>query len=175
MMKAQAATSAPIANDAIDETPLLKFENELQRRYPNRMIQRFEMPSKVAQARAVYLVEVTSRDEIEAAKYADATMSDIERKSNRLTNEAQHRECVRLSIVGLVARDPISYRHVNNGSPFHEIDTWPSKATTCLQTFFNGLNSVPTDELLEGLRGARTIGASVPPTNETEPSASITK
>lgn len=160
-----------------DETPLQKFERELQARYPGRVVQRFEMPSNIKQARAIYLVEITSREEIQAAIYADSAMSPLEKQSVKLTNDAERRECIRVSLVGLVPRtDAVTYRHINHdGVPFHEMDNWPSKATAALNAYFNDVNGIPTVELIEGLKGARTIGGSAPPTNETPQSSDTAK
>jgi hypothetical protein len=80
---------------------LREFSAELAARFPGRYVKRFVMPSVVREASEVFLVELTSRDEIEAAQMADATMSAIERASVRLTNDAEQREAIRLSIVGL--------------------------------------------------------------------------
>ncbi len=171
-MKANTAAAS-----RIDETPMQKFEGELQARYPGRVIQRFEMPSNVKQCRAIYLMEITSRDEIQASIFADSVMTPLEKGSIKLSSEAERRECTRASLVAIVSRsEPITYRHVNHdGIPLLEIDQWPSKAWTALQTYFNEVNGVPSKELLEGLKGARTIGAFDPPTSEIQPHASIVK
>lgn len=165
--------SAAAAVAAIAETPLQAFERELQARYPERTIVRFEMPSSVKQCRAVYLLEVNSKDELNATIQAEALMTSVEKASRQLTAEACRRETMRNSIMGLVSRatnakgEP-TYRHVNrDGVPFVEIDNWPAKATSSLLLYFSDLNGVSNDELLEGLKGARTIGASPSPTNET--------
>lgn len=173
MSKSQTNAAPAIASE-IAETPLQQFERELEERYPNRVIKRYDIPAAVKQARAIYLMEITSRDEIQASIYADAMMSNIEKASIKLSAEAERRECVRLSIVGVVYRDG-TYKHANKGAAFHEIDNWPAKATACLQTYFNDINGVPTSELIEGLRGARLIGAAEPPTNATPASASTGK
>lgn len=168
--------TATIAHDAVAETPMQRFERELMERHPKRTIVRFDFPSKVREARAIYLKEVTSRDELEAAKYADSIMSDIERKSIKLTSEAERRETVRISIVGVVTRsEPVQYQHVGGDHPFHAIDDWSGKATTCLMMFYNNLNGIGTDEVMEGLKGQRTIGASVVLTGGTPPSADTVK
>lgn len=156
-----------------EETDLQRFERELAEKHPGRTIVRFDFPSKIREGRAIYLMEVTSRDELEGAKYADAVMSDLEKKSVQLSTEAQRRETVRMSIVGLVTRtEPIAYRHIGGAVPFHEIDGWSSKAVTCVSVYFNNLNGINSEELAEGLKGQRTIGASVAPTNAIHPSAS---
>lgn len=149
----------------VEETPLQAFEAALQKRFPNREVRRYEMPSAVRECRAVYLVEVNSRDEINAAIYADSVMTQVEKSSQRLTAEAIRRETMRASLVGTVSRkDPPVYRHIGiDGVAFHEMDDWSAKATASLLTYFNELNGVRTDELLEGLTGARTIGTPLPP------------
>jgi hypothetical protein len=154
---------------------LREFSAELAARFPGRYVKRFVMPSVVREASEVFLVELTSRDEIEAAQMADATMSAIERASVRLTNDAEQREAIRLSIVGLgkIGVDKrIAYEHVNaDGAPFGELNEWTRRAWTCLHAYFGQMNGVPTDELLEGIRGARTVGAFAPPTSGTPASA----
>src|SRR5690348_4719935 len=133
MSKTTAA--ATVLDPEVEETPQQIFERELAARFPGRLIKRYNMPTVIKQARAVYLMELTARDEVQAAIYADTLMSEVERRSVKLAAEAERRECVRQSIVGVVSRaEPVAYRHVNKGAPFHEIDTWPAKATTCLQT-----------------------------------------
>ena len=161
-------------------TPEQEFEGELASRFPNRLVKRYDMPSKIRQARAVYLLELTSKDEIDAAVFADTMMTPIEKKSLKLTAEAERRESVRLSIVGLAEQPkkdgPIKYRHVNNkGIPFVEMDAWPVTATACVQAFFNELNGVPSVELYEGLKGSRAIGAFAAPMSVTPPVGATTK
>lgn len=168
MAKIHVAAQPP---PSVDETALERFERELHARYPERITRRYAMPSAVKQCLAVYLVEVTTRDEIQASIYADATMTQLEKRSAQLVSEAQRRETMRASIVGLVTRDqtPV-YRHVNNGgAPFHEFDEWPAKVSAALLTYFNELNGLNTDELIEGLKGARTIGTSPPPSESEIP------
>jgi hypothetical protein len=170
MSNQKAAAAAHVAR--VDETPLARFERELQERNPNREITRFDFPSKIKEARAVYIKEISSKDALEAAKYADATASDIEKKSVKLMADAERKEHLRISIVGVVTRkEPLEYRHIGGAHPFHEIDTWSDKAMTCLLLYYNQVNGIPTDEVLEGLKGARIIGASAPPTSATPASA----
>lgn len=159
-----ATAAAPQAPPDVTNEDLVRFETALQTRYPGRVIKRYEMPSNVAQARAVYILELTSRDELEAAKMADAVMSQIERSSNRLAAARERTEMMRASVVGLVTRKPLGYRHVNHdGIPFVELDTWPAKATTAVAAFYGDCNGINTAELGEGIMGARTIGATTPP------------
>lgn len=154
---------------------LSEFSAELADRFPGRYVKRFVMPSTVRECAEIFMVELTSRDEIEAAQMADAMMSAIERASVRLTNDAEQREAIRLSIVGLgkLGSDKrIAYESVNaDGVPFAELNDWTRRAWTCLHAFFGQMNGVPTDELLEGIRGARTVGAYAPPTSGTPASA----
>jgi hypothetical protein len=166
MPRMQTSTAA-VPSEAIDETPLQEFERALQARFPNREVRRYEMPKSVKEARAVYFVEVNSRDEIMAGIYADAVMEPAERSSHRLTAQAVRRETMRASIVGLVSRaDPPTYRQANHaGVAFHELDDWAAKATTALFTYYNEFNGIQDAELIEGLMGARTIGTPVLPTN----------
>lgn len=163
----------PVANGGMT-LELQAFSAELAQRLPNRYVRRFVLPSVVREAREVFLVELTSRDEIEAAQMADALMTPIERASVRLTNDAEQREAIRLSIVGLgkPAGRGIVYEHVNHdGVPFADLNEWTRRAWTCLHAYFAQVNGVPTDELHEGIRGARTVGAFAPPTSGTPASA----
>lgn len=147
---------------------LREFSAELAQRFPGRYVKRFVMPSTVRECAEIFMVELTSRDEVEAAQMADAMMSAIERASVRLTNDAEQREAIRLSIVGLgkSVNGRVAYEHVNaEGVPFAELNDWTRRAWTCLHAYFGQMNGVPTDELLEGIRGARTVGAFAPPTS----------
>lgn len=141
------------------------FEAEILRRNPTRKrITRFDFPVDVPEARAVYMFEMTGRDEIAAADLADLTMTDAERKSLSRTIEAERREGIRLTIVGLIAVDEqtgdLERRHVDQSKPLVEIDDWSAKAWASLRTFFGDLNGVPMEELGNLVRGARRLGAS---------------
>lgn len=158
------------------DTPLARFSREMATRFPQAMVRRYVMPSMVRECREVFMREITSRDEVEAAIMADGVMSLAEKQSIRLSADAERRECVRLAICGLgegkFGDAVVTYRHVNNdGVPFGEINDWTGKAWTCLQTYFGTLNGVPTEELAEGLLGAQTVGAFAPPTSATRASA----
>lgn len=161
------------------DSPLARLSRALADRFPNTMIRRYVLPRNVTDCREVFMREITSRDEIEAAIMADATMSMIEKASMRLSGDAERRECVRLAIcaLGKLAdkNNPASavvYEQVNHeGEPFAEINDWKGKTWTCLQTYFGTLNGVPTEELAEGLVGAQTVGAFAPPTSAIRASA----
>lgn len=158
---------------AAPDGPLARFSRELANRFPKRMIRRYVMPSNVRECREVFMMEITSRDEVEAAIMADATMSSIEKQSVRLAADAERRECIRLSMVGIRDNGTEVYRHLNtDGAPLGEINDWSGKAWTSLQTYFGMLNGVPSEELAEGLKGALTVGAFAPPTSGTPASAS---
>lgn len=143
------------------------FEAEIMKRYPGRRITRFDFPSGMDEALAVYLFEMKAKDELAAAEMADATMSDTERKSMNRALEAERREAIRLSIVGLVEADPASgairRRHVDQAVPLMEIDEWSSKAWAALRTYFGDLNGLPVEELGNAVRGARKLGAATLP------------
>jgi hypothetical protein len=159
------------------------FSRELAARFPGVMIKRFVMPSTVRVAREVFIREVTSKDEIDAAIFADAVSSPAEKASNRLMNDAERREIIRLAIVGIgngdapqapqlgkpmAAPPEVRYRHVNHdGVPLEEINGWTQGAWSALYSYYGEVNGVPVDEVLEGLKGARTVGAFAPPTNAT--------
>lgn len=173
----KAAPAAPPLGEGIEgavpDSPLGKFSRELAARFPNRMVRRYVMPSNVRECREVFMMEITSRDEVEAAIMADALMSNIEKASVRLSGDAERRECIRLSLVGIRRSAGGDYAHLNNdGAPLSEINEWSGKAWTSLQTFFGTLNGVPMEELAEGLRGAQTVGAFAPPTSGIPASAS---
>lgn len=164
---------------AAPDSPLAKFSRELGDRFPNTMVRRYLMPTSVRECREVFMREITSRDEVEAAIMADALMSPIEKASVRLSGDAERRECIRLSVVGLGKlsdksnpASAIAYEHVNqDGAPFGDINEWSGRAWTALQTYFGTLNGVPMEELAEGLAGAQTVGAFAPPTSATRASA----
>lgn len=174
MSKVTNKTAAPAAS-APERTPRDEFEEELAQRFPNRLIRNFRMPTTVREAREVYILEITSKEEIQAATFADATMSLVEKSSMRLTADAERRECIRLAIVGLVegkVGERERFRHVNDdGAPFGEINSWSAKATTALHAFFGVVNGVPTEEIAGGIAEARTVGAFAPPRTNATPSA----
>lgn len=178
------------AQPAVSEGPIGNVDQlsrELAQRFPDRFVQRFVMPFNVREAREVFLMEITNRDEINAAVLADALMSAQERASYKLAADAERRECIRISLVaigegkvgavidpktGERAKVPVAYRHTGaDGLPFVEINDWSGKAWAALHTFFGQLNGVPTDELRQGIEGAQTVGAFAPPQSETLASA----
>lgn len=161
--------TAALARSDVDETPMQRFERELQERHPGRLIKRFDMPAKIREARAVYIKEIDSYDELESARMADATMTEVERGSAQLSIEARRKESIRISVVGLATRkEPIEYRHIG-ATPFVEMNKWSARAMTLLRIYYGDLNGLTDEEIVEGLKGQRTIGASVAPTNETQP------
>lgn len=155
------------------ETPQQRFERELQERHPGRSIVRFDFPARIREARAVYIKEISSRDEMEASTLADSTMTELEKASMRLSAEAQRKETLRISIVGLVTRtEPLQYRHIGGSVPFLELDDWSAKAMTCLKIYYGQINGLTDEEIVEGLKGQRTIGGTVAPTSATPPAPS---
>lgn len=155
-------------------TPLDEFSRELAVRFPDRIIMRFVMPPRIRAVREIFIRELTSRDEIEAAILTDALMSDVERKSIKLTIEAERRECVRLAIVGIgrAVAGGVVYEHANqDGIPFAAPNAWNLATWAALGTFFGEVNGIPSDEIAEGLKGAQTVGAFAPPTSGTPASA----
>lgn len=160
------------ASGASTETPLVRFSRELAQRFPDTLVQRFVMPSTIMQCREVFIREVTSADETEAAIYADQTASKIEKESVRLMNDAENREIVRLAIVGFGDNKSgaMAYEHVNHdGIPLERINGWPQKAWAALRHYFSQINGVPMSEIREGIEGAQTVGAFAPPTSATQP------
>lgn len=168
-----------------DDSPLTRFSRELGERFPDTHIKRFVMPSGL-DCREIFIREITSKDEINASIFADATASAIEKGSNRMMNDVERREAIRISIVGIgegpavprpVPGKPVPvpiatrYRHVNHdGAPLGEINDWRAKAWTALHAYFAEVNGVPTDEIRSGLEGAQTVGAFAPPTtNASQP------
>lgn len=165
-----ATAAAPQAPPEITLETQLKFEAEIQARMPETLVKRYEMPMGIKQIKAVYMRELTSRDELDASIMADASMSKIEKSSNKLTGEAERREMVRAAIVGIVRREPLAYVHCNDrGMPFVEMDKWSAKLHTALSVYYGELNGVPMSELNEGIKGARTLGATMPPTPAIQP------
>ena len=160
----------PLAGD----TPLARFSRELATRFPKLEIKRFVMPASVRDCREIFFREAKSTDEVEAAIMAEQMMSPIERASERLAQEAQRREVIRLTLVGVGEGEvgSISYRHVNHdGVPVAAIENWTARAWTSMHTYYGELNGVPTSELREGIKEARIVGAFASPTGETPPSA----
>jgi len=155
-------------------TALDEFSRALAGRLPGRLVMHFVMPSKVRECREVFIQELTSQDEVQAAMLTDQVISDIERRSTKLTLEAERRESIKLAIVGLgeLNGSSVAYRHVNaDGAPFAEPDGWSLPAWTALHRYFSEVNGVPNEELTEGIEGARTVGAFASPTSATRASA----
>lgn len=155
---------------------LAEFSQALAERHPNRMIQRFVLPTKVREARELFIREVNSNDNVEAAILADATMSSIEKGSFKLTLEAERRQLAKLSIVGLgiLRGGQVVYQHANSdGVPLELDPPWTEAAWTALLRHFNDVNGVPAEELDEGTQGALIVGAFAPPMHVT-PSAADT-
>lgn len=156
------------------QSPLEAFSNALAQRYPGRVIQRFAMPSTVRECREVFILEISSNEEIQAAIFTDTIMSPIERSSAKLTAECERRESIRLAIVGLgeLVNGAIAYRHTNiDGAPLGEISSWSSKSWAALHRYFGEVNGVPISEINEGIQGAQIVGAFYAPKTETPPSA----
>lgn len=155
---------------------LAGFSAALAERYPNRIIQRFVMPANVRECREIFILEISSNEEIQAAIFADSVMTSIEKSSQKLAVEAERRESIRLAIVGLgELRDgSIAYRHTNaDGAPLGEISNWSSKAWAALHRYFGETNGVPMSEIDEGIKGAQIVGAFYSPPDETPASAAI--
>ncbi len=176
MTQQEAAAIIPLLEPFSED--LQRFSDELAKRHPDRFIKRFVFPRNVREVREVFIMEIDGKDEITASAMADATMSDQERKSERLARDAERRETVRVAIVGVGEKRggktaplgaPIDYRHANtNGVPFMDINAWTLKAWGSLFAFHSEVNGVPMDELNEGIAGARTVGAFASPmTSET--------
>lgn len=164
-----AAPPSELRNDALAD-----FCEQLAKRWPDRMIKRFVMPSAVRECREVFIAEITSRDEIQAAIFADATMSPLERASNRLAADAERREAIRIAIVGVgAARNGlVDYRMVNHdGDAFDAPSKWSTRAWTALSAYFGEVNGIPFDEIAMGILESRAVGAHAPPTSETLASA----
>jgi hypothetical protein len=141
----------------------LAFEADLSRRNPTRKtITRFDFGPSVSEAAAVYMFEYVAKDEIAAADMADATMTDAERKSLSRANEAERRELMRLSVVGVVYRDG-TRRVVDAASPLFELDDWGGKALYQLRSFFTTLNGLSPEELGKAVASARRIVAGADP------------
>lgn len=163
-------------------TDLRAFSLKLSERFPDRFIQRFVMPPNIRECREVFVMEITSREELRAAAMADAMMSPQERASRKLAEDAEKREAIRLSIVGIGYRKggwrapetaPVEYRHVNSDDlPFVEINDWSMKAWSALHVWFGQVNGVPMDEIAKGIEEAQTVGAFAPPQKTSETNAS---
>lgn len=156
---------------AVNHDPLAQFSAELAERFPRRVIQRFIMPKAVRECREVFIIEISSREELDAAIFTESIVTPAERSSAKLMAEAERREVIRISIVGLgeLHNGAIAYRHtnVNAAVPFAEISDWPSKAWVALHRFYGEVNGVPTAELDEGTKGAQIVGAFYAPKTAT--------
>lgn len=157
--------------------PLERFSQQLAQRFPKRVVRHFVLPSNIREIREVFIIEITSEEEIQAAIMADGMMSSIEKSSQKLAAEAERRECIRLSIVG-IGKTPdgtvlgeVHYEPANvDGIPL-EMPGWTSKAWAALHVYFGQVNGVPNEELASGILEARTVGAFASPTSATRASA----
>lgn len=168
MRGAPAQRAAQAAAVPADESPLQRISRQLHDRFPHRLIKRFVMPSKVRECREVFIVELTSRDEVQAAIMAEQSMSQLERLSYRLSGEAQNREQLRVAIVALgeMKSGEVLYRQVNHdGVPLGEIDNWSQSAWAALYAYNGTVNGIPIDELKSGIEASCAIGAFAVPTN----------
>jgi hypothetical protein len=150
----------------------LLFEAEIVKRNPGRRIQRYDFPVGVTDARAVYLFELKGTDELLAAEMADANMKPAERKSVSLAFEAERRESIRLSIVGLIDDGNVR-RHIDQSMPLMEIDDWSMKGLHALRTFYSDLNGLPAEELGNALKGTRKLGGVTLNANAGQPQAAV--
>lgn len=171
-----ARTQSPPAAEPAHEHdgPLDQFSRELAMRFPDLVIRRFVMPPGIRDIREVFIRELDSKDEIEAAIMCDSLMSAIEKASYKLTMEAERRESLRISIVGVGRgqRGGVTYEHTNDGGvPYGAPNNWSLKTWACLHRYFAEVNGVPTSEINEGIEGALTVGAFAPPTSATRASA----
>jgi hypothetical protein len=170
--KEQPAAPPPeLRNDALAE-----FCEKLSARWPNRLIKRFVMPNACIECREVFIGELTSKEEIQASINADVLMSPLERASNRLAADAERREAIRISIVGLGKLAPdgkaVCYSMTNHdGDTFDAVSKWSTKAWAALSAYFGEVNGLPIDEIAQGIMGARPVGAYASPTSETLASA----
>lgn len=153
-MKTKAQEKPAVAPPSAED---LAFEAQLRERHPRRAIERIDFPSQVTDARAVYMTELTSRDTIRAAEMADSVMTDIERKSGDLAVQAERRESVRLSVVGVVGPHG-DRRAIDQAKPLMELDDWSQRAWTCLFNGFQQLNGLPMEDVKKMLAGARRVG-----------------
>lgn len=168
---AQPATQAPDEAPMIGidpATPLGRFSASLAERYPDTLIKRFVMPSRIRECREVFIREIDSQDEIMAASMADTTMSVAERNSERLANEAEKRELIRISIVGLgklpAGGGDVVYEAVggDDGIPL-VISKWKYPTWIALYRFFPQVNGVSEAEMFSGMMEACVVGALAPP------------
>lgn len=174
MARPNPSVSAPPGED----TPLEQFSRELAERFPGLVVKRFVMPAQIRAIREIFIRELSSLDEIEAAIMTDSMISDIERKSIKLTMEAERRECVRLSIVGVgraltaTAGGFVAYEHTNQGGvPFGEPTRWNLGTWAALGAYFGEVNGVPSSEITEGIKEAQIVGAFASPISATPASA----
>lgn len=89
-------------------------------------------------ASTVTMREITGRDELEAAKAADAL---TEQKSAEALTDADRREAVRISIVA-IDKEPVDHT-----VPLFAIDQWPRRTRKALERFFADLNGVNMQEI----------------------------
>jgi hypothetical protein len=94
--------------------------------------------------------ELTAKDEIEAAVWADKFMSEALRNSAMAAIGAEQREAMRLSLVE-VDGEPVN----QNGVPFLAMDSWSLKTIRLAQTAFNDLNGVDAEDLKNFKASAR--------------------
>lgn len=93
--------------------------------------------------------EVGAKDEMEAAIWAEKSLSSAERTNAMAVVGAQQRECMRLSLVE-VDGSPVNH----DGIPFKAMDQYSIKTLRFLQYAFNLMNGVDDDDLKNFEAGA---------------------
>jgi hypothetical protein len=129
---------------------------ELATRYPDKVIKRFTAPAEIRTFRTIAIREVDTNDEWQAALYADAVATDLQRKNTRLMMALEEREAQKLAIV------EIDGHLVDHSIPLVAADSWPQKTWAAIQAWYAILNGIPMADVGKAAAEAEVIGGPAP-------------
>lgn len=158
----RAAPTPPAALEAASDPAFAAFEEMLRASFPDKRVRRCPMPDGVAQVAVIWIRELDSDDELQAAELADLFATDTQRRKPRLMMQLEQREAKRVSICAIQRRGQAP-ELITHGVPFVEINKWPQGFWAALELHYLDLNGLPPEELGKSLAGAAVLGATLPP------------
>lgn len=161
--------SSKVKRKAAPKTPedigipehILAAAREIAAGPPRKTVKVLAAPPNVDDFTAIIMREVDSNDSVQAAINADALMSDLEKRSQRLGLQREQQESVKLSIVA-VCYPASGWELVDQSSVWIEPDSWSSKSWAAMLIWFNELNSIRTEDAKKRLAEAVTIAPTPP-------------
>lgn len=133
--------------------------NGAQRAAPTpRTMKRYPLP-EYCDCRSVVMRELDTRDEIEAAIWADKAANSALADSQMAAFQADQRESIRLALV------EVDGVEVNvGGMPYKAMDGWSMRTMRFIREFYADLNGVEQDDLKNALKGAKVLTELTDPT-----------